>query len=84
MRVKQTADEVKVSGYLKLDGELSQTCAETSIGLISWGDGQVETINTNCSSVRYSGTHTYNTPGTYKLYVRDQDGDMTQTVIEIE
>ncbi len=84
MTLSQDENIVSVEGELILDESLPKTCDLTTMGIVSWGDGWIEKISTDCSDTKYVETHTYQEPGIYKLMVRDRDGDINQEIITVD
>lgn len=75
---------VKLNGRSVLGVATKQSCGDEAQGTVDWGDGQTETLPAGCSKLSFILEHTYPGPGTYKLFVLDREGDMTEEVIVIE
>lgn len=83
INVDVSGQAVALSGQLVLDDAIASSCVDASIASVHWGDGSGELL-TCADGTTFSFSHSYSSPGSYKVYVRDRDGDMTQTVVTVE
>lgn len=74
---------VSARGVVTLDTPLPDTCLAMTIAALDWGDGNRDFITTTCENTQYQREHTYGTPGTYTIIVRDQDGDAKQETVTV-
>ncbi len=79
---KQAAT-VSARGVVTLDEPLGDSCPAMTIAELDWGDGIRERITTTCERTTYQREHTYSTPGTYTIIIRDQDGDAKQETVTV-
>ncbi len=84
LAVSVDAMTVSASGEIALDEAFFDECEDVRIGIIDWGDGTADYVSSEGCETAFDVTHTYVTPGTYTILVRDAEGDATHKRVVIE